>query len=107
MRANNSNHLDKGLGWGRGVQQNVREYDAAMATSERSLADLYRGWDVYQGRLAAAIAPLNGPQLDLSAAPHLWSIRMLGLHVIAARSWWFHSWMGGGRAAVRRAAGLG
>lgn len=67
-----------------------------MATTERALAELYRGWDVYQGRLAKAIAPLDGPQLDLKAAPHLWSLRMLGLHVIAARSWWFHAWMGEG-----------
>jgi uncharacterized damage-inducible protein DinB len=65
---------------------------------ERTLAELYRGWDVYQQRLVKAIAPLDGTQLDLGAAPHLWPIRMLGNHVVSARAWWFHSWMGEGGA---------
>ncbi len=75
----------------------MREYDAAVgAGGERTLAELYRGWDVYQQRLVKAIAPLDEPQLDLGAAPHLWPIRMLGNHVVSARAWWFHAWMGEG-----------
>jgi len=58
--------------------------------------EFYRGWKLYQGQLIAALAPLDQAQLDLQAAPHLWSVRMLACHVIAARSWWFFSWMGEG-----------
>jgi uncharacterized damage-inducible protein DinB len=65
-------------------------------TSDRSLADFYRGWDNYQGMLVRAIAPLDGAQLGLSAAPQLWSVRMLVSHVVAVRHGWFHRWMGEG-----------
>ena len=60
------------------------------------LGEFYRGWEVYQGRMITAIGPLDQAQLDLKAAPHLWSVRMLACHMIAARAWWFHSWMGEG-----------
>jgi uncharacterized damage-inducible protein DinB len=63
---------------------------------EGILDEFYRGWETYQRRLVAAIAPLDQAQLDLSAAPHLWSVRTLACHVISARAWWFHSWMGEG-----------
>lgn len=42
------------------------------------------------------IAPLGQAELDLKAAPDLWSVRTLACHVIAARAWWMHSWMGEG-----------
>jgi uncharacterized damage-inducible protein DinB len=63
---------------------------------EMSVANSYSGWENYQRLLVRAIAPLDGSQLDLRAAPHLWSIRTLANHVVAARAWWFHSWMGEG-----------
>jgi uncharacterized damage-inducible protein DinB len=63
---------------------------------EGILAEFYRGWEVYQGRLISAIAPLDAAQLDLIAAPDLWSVRRLACHIIAARVWWVHSWMGEG-----------
>jgi uncharacterized damage-inducible protein DinB len=53
-----------------------------------------RGWEVHQDRLAATIAGLELDQLRLRAAPDLWSIQMLAAHVVAARAWWFHGWMG-------------
>jgi uncharacterized damage-inducible protein DinB len=61
-----------------------------------SVAAYYSGWADYQRLLAGAIAPLDGEQLGLRAAPHLWSVRMIANHVVAARAWWFHSWMGEG-----------
>ena len=67
-----------------------------MIDEKGTLDEFYRGWEVYQGRLITALAPLDQAQLDLKAAPHLWSVRMLACHVIAARAWWFHSWMGEG-----------
>lgn len=60
------------------------------------LAEFYRGWEIYQGRLVKAIAPLDAAQLGLRAAPHLWSVRMLACHIVATRSGWFHWWMGEG-----------
>ena len=63
---------------------------------EPRVAEYYSGWADYQRLLADAIAPLEPSQLALQAAPHLWSVRMLASHVVAARTWWFHSWMGEG-----------
>jgi uncharacterized damage-inducible protein DinB len=69
-------------------------YDAAMALEKaRSVAEFYNGWATYQQRLVTAIAPLEKAHLQLRAAPNLWSIGMLGSHIIAARGWWFHFWM--------------
>ena len=59
-------------------------------------AEFCRGYEVHQGRLVKMIAPLDPAQLDLAAAPHLWSVRTLACHIIGARAWWFHSWMGEG-----------
>jgi uncharacterized damage-inducible protein DinB len=63
---------------------------------EGILAEFYRGWEVYERRLEGAIAPLDRAQLDLAAAPNLWSVRTLACHIIGARAWWFHSWIGEG-----------
>jgi uncharacterized damage-inducible protein DinB len=59
----------------------------------QSVAQFYRGWDVYQQRLVTAIKPLESAHLRLQAGPDLWSIGMLSNHVIAARAWWFHFWL--------------
>ncbi len=59
-------------------------------------ARFFSGWDIYQAKLAKVIAPLDAAQLDLQAAPHLWSVRMLANHVISTRAWWFNAWMGEG-----------
>ena len=65
-------------------------------------AEFCRGYEVHQGRLLKMIAPLDQGQLDLAAAPHLWSVRTLACHIIGARAWWFHSWMGEGSAEFGR-----
>ena len=57
------------------------------------VANFYGGWSVYQQQLVTALAPLEQAHLQLQAAPTLWSIGMLGNHIIAARAWWFHFWM--------------
>ncbi|MGH7776006.1 MAG: DinB family protein [Candidatus Dormibacterales bacterium] len=57
------------------------------------VAPFYKGWDAYQQRLVDALSPLSAEELRLKAAPHLWSIGMLGLHVVATRAWWFYGWM--------------
>jgi uncharacterized damage-inducible protein DinB len=69
---------------------------------EGVVSEFYRGWELYQSRLVGAIAPLDQAQLDLAAAPHLWSVRTLACHVIGARAWWFHAWMGEGSVEFGR-----
>jgi uncharacterized damage-inducible protein DinB len=65
-----------------------------MATPKpRSVAEFYRGWDVYQQQLVTVFAPLETAHLQLQAAPRLWSIGMLGNHIVATRASWFHFWM--------------
>jgi uncharacterized damage-inducible protein DinB len=54
------------------------------------LAILQVGWPTFLGHLSAAIAPLTPDQLDLRVAPHLRSLRQLGVHIITARAWWLH-----------------
>lgn len=70
--------------------------------SDPTLAEFYRGWFKYQELIARAIAPLDHAHLGLSAAPHLWSLRMLASHVVSVREWWFHSWMGEGGSVLAK-----
>jgi uncharacterized damage-inducible protein DinB len=64
--------------------------------------EFYRGYEVHQGRLVKMIAPLKQAELDLAATPNLWSVRTLACHIISARAWWYHSWMGEGSAEFGR-----
>ena len=63
-----------------------------------SLVPFYKGWDVYQQRLVAAIAPLTSEQLALRSSPQNWSVGMLVTHIVSTRVWWFHTRMGEGSA---------
>lgn len=63
-----------------------------------SLSLFYKGWDVYQQRLVAAIAPLTSEQLALRSSPQNWSVGMIATHIVATRVWWFHTRMGEGSA---------
>jgi uncharacterized damage-inducible protein DinB len=63
---------------------------------QHSIATYYPGWENYQRLLAGAVAPLDDAQLDLRAAPHLWSVRTLASHIVATRAWWFRYWLGEG-----------
>lgn len=65
-----------------------------------AISRFYRGWETYQRQLVAAFAPLEIAHLQLQAAPNLWSIGMLGNHIIATRAWWFHFWMKEGDAEI-------
>ena len=56
----------------------------------------HSGWAEYNVLLERAVAPLSAEQLSLRAAPGLWSVRTIASHVVAARAWWFHTWMGEG-----------
>ena len=63
------------------------------AEKPTSIARYYKGWGDYQRQLVVAFTPLEDAHLKLQAAPGLWSIGMLGNHIVATRAWWFHFWM--------------
>ena len=65
-------------------------------TAAFTLSAFYAGWDVYQQRLVAAIAPLTAEQLALRTTPRHWSIGMYATHIVANRAWWFQARMGEG-----------
>jgi uncharacterized damage-inducible protein DinB len=67
-----------------------------MANNQLSLLPFYAGWDAYNQRLVAAIAPLTQEQLALRTTPQHWSIGMYVTHIVANRAWWFHARMGEG-----------
>jgi uncharacterized damage-inducible protein DinB len=69
-----------------------------MTEHQLSLDLFYTGWDVYQQRLVAAIAPLTAEQLALRSSPQNWSIGILVTHIVSTRVWWFHTRMGEGSA---------
>lgn len=65
-----------------------------MTEQTFSLNTLCTYWEDYQQRLIATIAPLSSEQLASPAAPHHWMISELLTHMVGARIWWFHRWMG-------------
>jgi uncharacterized damage-inducible protein DinB len=67
-----------------------------MTQQQPALADLYKGWDVYQQHLIEAVSPLTTEQLALRAAPQLRSVGELAAHIIGCRAGWFHLVLGKG-----------
>jgi uncharacterized damage-inducible protein DinB len=59
----------------------------------------HSGWAQHNELLVGAIGRLDAEQLSLRAAPDLWSVRTLANHIVSARAWWFHAWMGEGDEA--------
>ncbi len=64
-----------------------------MTEQAFSLATVHNYWENYQQRLIATITPLSSEQLALPVASHQTIGDLLG-HMIGARFWWFHRWMG-------------
>ena len=64
------------------------------------ISTYYQGWAESNDRLERAMTGLDAGQLSLSAGRGLWSVRRLANHVVAARAWWFHDWMGEGGGAL-------
>jgi uncharacterized damage-inducible protein DinB len=68
-----------------------------MTEQVSPLATFYKpGWKNYQHALVQTIAALSSEQLALSVGPHQRSIGELLDHLIGARFFWFHIWMGEG-----------
>ncbi|HLY30500.1 MAG TPA: DinB family protein [Ktedonobacterales bacterium] len=64
-----------------------------MSEQAFSLITLRNYWENYQQRLIATITPLSPEQLALPVASHQ-TIGELLAHMIGARFWWFHRWIG-------------
>jgi uncharacterized damage-inducible protein DinB len=64
-----------------------------MSEQTFSLTTLRNYWENYQQRLIATITPLTSEQLALPIASNQSIGELLG-HMIGARFWWFHRWMG-------------
>jgi len=58
-----------------------------------SLISLRNYWQNYQHRLMATITPLSAEHLAFPVASHQ-TIGELLAHLIGARFWWFHRWLG-------------
>ena len=69
-------------------------------SNSQSLAPFYAGWETYQAHLVRAVTPLTDDQLSLKSADHMWSVRTLAAHIVAARIYWFHVVMGEGPATL-------
>ncbi len=68
-----------------------------MTEQVSPLATFYKpGWEDYQRVLVQTIAQLSSEQLAFSLGPHQRSIGELLEHMIGARFFWFHVWMGEG-----------
>jgi uncharacterized damage-inducible protein DinB len=65
------------------------------------LITFYQGWENYQQSLVEITESLSSEQLALPVAPHYRrSIGELLGHMIGARVFWFHVWMGEGDPAL-------
>src|SRR2546421_6262479 len=81
------------------VEQIFARYDKEqehMTQHTLSPWSFYKGWDVYQGHLVKAIAPLTPEQLELRISPDLRSIGLLAKHIVRTRANWLELAIGEG-----------
>jgi len=77
-------------------QESAKKEQENMTQHTVSPWDFYQGWDVYQGHLVRAIAPLTAEQLELRISPNLRSIGLLAKHIVLTRAGWMYNMMGEG-----------
>lgn len=65
-----------------------------MSNQPTNAAYFYQGWEIYQGMLIKALAPLTPEQLALRSREGLRSVDENARHIIGARGRWFHMLMG-------------
>ena len=68
--------------------------------------DVLGGWHDHNALMTRTLAPLGDEELGWSAGEGLWTIRVLACHIVAARAWWFHGWMGEGGEDLKRLINL-
>jgi uncharacterized damage-inducible protein DinB len=67
-----------------------------MAPDQEMTPSIFEGWHAYQKTLIEALAPLDLDQLALRASPKLRTVGEIAVHMVGARTRWFHSLMGEG-----------
>ncbi len=67
-----------------------------MSDETVTLKQVYAGWDVYNGYLIKAVAPLTPEQLQLRPAANLRNVYAIVTHIIGARARWFSQLLGEG-----------
>ena len=67
-----------------------------MSDEAVTLKQVYAGWDVYNGYLIKAVAPLTPEQLQLRPAANLRNVYAIVTHIIGARARWFSQLLGEG-----------
>ena len=67
-----------------------------MDDRRTTLGVFFEGWHNYQNLLTTSLAALTPAQFDLRPAPALRSLGETVLHMIGARSRWFHAALGEG-----------
>src|SRR5216683_6543361 len=73
------------------VQYLFTQHDKEQETMTQDTVSpwsFYKGWDVYQGHLVKAIAPLTPEQLEFRISPDLRSIGSLARHIVRTRATW-------------------
>ena len=58
-------------------------------------------WQDFQGRLVEVARRLDDEHLKLRSSAEMWDVGTLFAHIIAARAWWWNSWMGEGSDVLR------
>lgn len=73
-----------------------------MTEQTSLLTTFYKGWENHQHSLIRTIALLSSEQLAAPISAQHRSIGMILAHVIDARVFWFHGWMGEGDSDLVR-----
>ncbi|HSH01448.1 MAG TPA: DinB family protein [Anaerolineae bacterium] len=68
--------------------------------SNRFLAEIQKGWGLYQKQLVKMVRPLDEAGLAVQMAPHMWSVGVLVAHIVVARVWWWHYVLGEGPVSL-------
>ena len=71
-----------------------------MSDEAVTLKQVYAGWDVYNGYLIKAVAPLTPEQLQLRPAANLRNVYAIVTHIIGARARWFSQLLGEGGETI-------
>jgi uncharacterized damage-inducible protein DinB len=72
-----------------------------MSNQDSTLTLFYENWKLYQDHLREALVPLSDADMKLKPGPNLRTLGELVQHLVAARVWWFHSFLGEGGESLK------
>jgi uncharacterized damage-inducible protein DinB len=71
-----------------------------MADDVSTTQLFYENWGEFLGQVRDALVPLDSTQLGLRAAANERTVGEMAQHVVAARAYWFHDFMGEGGGEI-------